>query len=112
MQCEAGKASATLAATSAAACVECVAGKFSDTTGVAACKSCTAGSYMSTAGASSCEQVSVEGGETRAETMCRSLTSSFQCDAGKASGTQAATSAAVCTECGAGKTSSEDRSDN
>jgi hypothetical protein len=42
-------------------CEECVAGKFSDTTGVAACASCAAGSY-STVGAESCEQVRVEGG--------------------------------------------------
>jgi hypothetical protein len=42
-------------------CEECVAGKFSGTTGVAACASCAAGSY-STVGAASCEQVRVEGG--------------------------------------------------
>jgi hypothetical protein len=38
-------------------CEECVAGKFSNTTGVAACTNCAAGSYMSTVGATSCEQV-------------------------------------------------------
>jgi hypothetical protein len=37
-------------------CEECVAGKYSGTSGVAACASCTAGSY-STVGAASCQQV-------------------------------------------------------
>jgi hypothetical protein len=37
-------------------CEECVAGKFSATSGVAACASCAAGSY-STIGAASCQQV-------------------------------------------------------
>jgi hypothetical protein len=47
-------------------CEECVAGKFSGTTGVALCTSCAAGSYMSTVGAASCEQVRVGGGAKRA----------------------------------------------
>jgi hypothetical protein len=51
-------------------CEECVAGKFSDTTGVAACTSCAAGSY-STVGAESCEKVRWGESEARAKTMCR-----------------------------------------
>jgi hypothetical protein len=50
--------------------VECVAGKFSDTTGVAACTNCAAGSYMSTVGAASCEQVRAEGGAKRTRSQC------------------------------------------
>jgi hypothetical protein len=42
-------------------CEECVAGKFSDTTGIAACtESCTAGSYSTVVGSASsadCQQV-------------------------------------------------------
>jgi hypothetical protein len=51
-------------------CEECVAGKYSDTSGVAACTSCTAGSY-STVGAASCEQVRWGGGEASAKPLCR-----------------------------------------
>jgi hypothetical protein len=47
-------------------CEECVAGKFSDTTGVAACTSCAAGSYMSSVGAASCEHVRWGEGEASA----------------------------------------------
>jgi hypothetical protein len=48
-------------------CEECVAGKFSDTTGVAACTSCAAGSYSAVVGsvsATDCQQVRVEGGRS------------------------------------------------
>ena len=39
-------------------CEECVAGKFSGTTGVAGCMECVAGSYSSAAGARGCQLVS------------------------------------------------------
>jgi hypothetical protein len=82
-------------------CEECVAGKFSDTSGVAACTSCAAGSY-STVGAASCQQVRWDGGEASAKTACRSRSSSSQCEAGKASASPAATSVAACTTCPSG----------
>ena len=47
-------------------CAECVAGKFSDTTGREACMICAAGSY-SGVGAPSCEQVRLGGGEASAK---------------------------------------------
>jgi hypothetical protein len=47
-------------------CEDCVAGKFSGTSGVAACTDCAAGSYMSTVGAATCEQVRWGGGEASA----------------------------------------------
>jgi hypothetical protein len=50
-------------------CEECVAGKFSGTTGVGVCMSCTAGSY-STVGAPSCQQVRLGGSEANAKTTC------------------------------------------
>jgi hypothetical protein len=80
-------------------CEECVAGKFSSTSGVVVCTSCAAGSY-STVGATSCQQVRWGGGEASAKTTCHSPSTSSQCEAGKAS---AAPGAAACEECAAGK---------
>ena len=56
--------SASPAAASADECEECVAGKFSNTSGVAACTDCAAGSYSTVLGsvsAADCQQVRVEG---------------------------------------------------
>jgi hypothetical protein len=61
-------------------CEECVAGKFSDTTGVAACTSCAAGSYSTVVGSASASDCQL-------------------CEAGKASAAPAAT---VCTMCPSG----------
>jgi hypothetical protein len=72
MQCEAGSASP-----GGPACEECVAGKFSDTTGVAACSSCAAGTYNTVVGsvsAADCQQVRVDrlrGGEASAKSRWR-----------------------------------------
>jgi uncharacterized Zn finger protein (UPF0148 family) len=55
---------------SADECEECVAGKFSDTTGGTACTSCAAGSYSTVVGsvsAADCQQVRVEGGRSERE---------------------------------------------
>jgi hypothetical protein len=53
-------------------CEECVAGKFSDTSGTAACMNCAAGSYTGTVGAASCEQVRLGGGEASdTKSRCR-----------------------------------------
>jgi hypothetical protein len=41
-------------------CGECVAGKFSDTTGKASCMKCAAGSHSTGGAAASCEQVRIE----------------------------------------------------
>jgi hypothetical protein len=72
-------------------CEECVAGKFSDTTGVAACTDCAAGtgSIASADGCMQCEAGSASSGGTTCEA----------CVAGKFSGTTGVT---ACTSCAAG----------
>jgi hypothetical protein len=64
LQCGVGKASATLAATSAIVCTECASGTYANAAiGATECVDCAAGSY-STVGVASCEQVRFEPGRS------------------------------------------------
>jgi len=77
--CEAGKASATPAATSAAACEECVPGKYSNT-GNTACSACPVG-LLSAAGAQICTDVCADGTfETEGLSSCCELGATARAD--------------------------------
>ena len=75
LQCEAGKAIASPAATSVAACTTCPSGTYANAAiGAVECLGCAAGSYstvVSSVSAADCQQVRLCGGKASVKSMCR-----------------------------------------
>ena len=120
-QCEFGKYSSKLGATSSAMCLDCPAAKFSSTSGSSSCVTCEAGTFTSYAGSSFCTgcapgtySISSEANSSLACSSCQvgffsnfsGLSSCKSCLAGKYSSSMGST---LCFGCPGGKYSSQDR---